>query len=101
MCQPSNKLTLCSCAFENGFPDNYWILHRYVGQKAMMAIGGPILPFMDFESHEKVEQAILRALNSEPCFDVPVQLKNGDVLFLSFNREDQEDIYEFKSNGQK
>jgi hypothetical protein len=70
MCQPSDKIIFCTCDFNDDFPDEYWILHRFVKGRNIFVVGEPITPMTaeQIRNHSHAASIICSALK-EDCFD--------------------------------
>jgi hypothetical protein len=103
MCQQSDKLTLCSCETAELPETNVWTLNRYVPNKSehIMGLAYPPYFFSDFFSYEEGQRSILNSLNSENCFDFPIQLKKNDVLTISLDCNGEEQYFEYRYTGKE
>lgn len=85
MCKVSDKLKLCTCEFDPDTTKNYWEFSRYNAKKDEYIIGQPMLPIdINPEDDTFNRQLITRLLNEGNVFDVELNPKNKDRLYLSF-----------------
>lgn len=98
MCKPSDKLQLCTCALTRKLPDNYWVLHRYVGSKNEMVVGEVMAPYFSQE-YLSVYAQLLNHLNDRMCFDKLPDLQVHDILIIYLRNKKSHDQYAFRYTG--
>ena len=102
MCNPTNKIQLCTCTLGEELPENYWILHRYVGKKWEEVIGEVVFPYAhNSKKYLAVHEIILNTLNAGIYFDKPIELKKKDILTLNLKNKKQIEDYSFIYTGAK
>lgn len=92
MCQLSDNIKFCTCTAEEADDlPNYWLLHRYVGERDIQTLGLPMLPtsFRDnnFEQHQLLLE---KRLNEPDAFDKPMKFKARDFMEIVINNHSSE-----------
>lgn len=102
MCEISDKLKLCTCkASDVSLLKHYWRLSRPFNDDSVTL--GEIIPPADIGAHtEQLNKGTLaRLLNSGHCFDVKMDMQEGDVLILYFSCRDSYLAYGFEYKKSK
>ena len=96
MCTISNKLKLCACKAKNVYSlKNYWVLHRFVGDKGEYIMGEAMMPTHNPLIDKKLnERVLLSLLNEQNIFDAGVDIQEKDLLHLVFNQERHSENYD-------
>jgi len=97
MCKPASQIIFCTCDFEDDFPDDYWILHRFSPDKNDFIIGEPRMPYSKSpKNFYDMKQVLLNRLNSGTAFDKPLHLVNGDIMVICIVKFD--DLFAYRFN---
>ena len=99
MCKISDKIKFCTCVDEDveiEKLDNYWILYREDKSKKLdfiIQIGEFVLTENMSSNFEFNKNTILKRLNEDDAFDMPIQFKKNDYLQVNLiSKNDLEKI---------
>ncbi|SLN49739.1 hypothetical protein ROJ8625_02447 [Roseivivax jejudonensis] len=90
MCEPGEKLKLCTCTGPGPLKRPYWTLKRRDPERAdpdLMAVGSCEMVRHSFEE-KLLRSKILEDINRFDAFDTEMTLADGDILELALDRMD-------------
>ena len=95
MCLVSEKIKFCTCVTDSVEKlNNYWILHRFNGNKEDLVFGEPLIPelyVLNDMNYEINMQTLATRLNESDAFDIPFTFKSKDQFEIVLNNRSKDE----------